>query len=134
MLSPAWNVPSPKSIGGELLVCTYVETMEGVFKHISKARGGVVGNDGATNRHRKSVSNVIVHTHKTISYLRADLQRETTVIVVKKVADINNRLNKKTGVRSTFAFLNYSCKGMRDIRRILVTKRLVKWEYGCAYH
>lgn len=135
-LNPCWYPPSPLSIGGELLDDSYKATMKSVIDIITKCNGGVLGVDGATNRLAKSVSNVIVHTPTPffIEYLRADLKRETTVNVVAKLEDTIKRIDESTSIRTIFSFVSDSCNGMRDVRKRLLQKKLVKWEYGCASH
>lgn len=137
-LSSSWHPPPPRHIGGALLDNVYENIMAGVLEAIiRKSSGGVLGIDGATSRLPKSVSNVIIHNTKPlfIEYLRSDLKRETTVNVVDKIEDVMRRLDEQTGFQmSAYSFISESCNGMRDVRRKLVEKKLVLWEYGCSTH
>lgn len=131
-----WNTPNPEKIGGELLDKVYGDVMSKVLAEVCSAGGGTLSIDGATDNLAKSKSNVILHTPIPffIEYMRSDLKRETTPNVVKKLEDTIKRLHEKVGMKCISSFVSDSCNGMRDVRKTLQEKNLVRWSYGCAAH
>lgn len=131
-----WKLPSPELLGGELLDVVYRDVMAKVIEEIKRSGGGTLSTDGATDNLSKSKSNVILHTPRPlfIEYLRSDLKRETTPNVVAKLTDTIRRLDETVGVKCVSNFVSDSCNGMRDVRKKLQEKQLVRWAYGCAAH
>ena len=135
-VAPAWKMPSPARISGELLDRVYDEVMSKTLDKIKSEGGGTMGVDGATDNIAKSKSNVIIHTPFPffIDYLRGDLGRETTTNVVAKIQDSIKRVNEKTGLQCVTSFISDSCNGMRETRKRLLESGSIKWEYGCGTH
>lgn len=131
-----WKVPSPQRLGGELLDTVYKDVMEKVVDEIKRTGGGTLSIDGATDNLAKSKSNVILHTPRPlfIEYLRSDLKKETTPNVVAKLTESIRSLDQTVGMKCVSNFVSDSCNGMRDVRKKLQEKNLVRWSYGCAAH
>ena len=135
-IRPAWKLPSPSLLGGELLSTIYEENIQETLHKIKSDCGGVLGVDGATNVMSKSLSNVNVHTPLPffIEYLRSDLGRETTCNVFARTGDCMMRLDQNIGFKCCYSFISDSCNGMRDVRKELLSKKLFKWVYECCTH
>lgn len=108
------------------------QTIDRIIKDI----GGVIGIDGATNRLFKSIFNVIVHLPIPcfIESLQSDIRREITANVVQKIVDVKKRLDEMVGFDSSYAFISYSCNGMRDVIHKLLQQKVFMWVSGCDTH
>lgn len=66
--------------------------------------------------------------------MTADRKGETTPNVVCKIKDTLKHLDEKLEIKSCNSFISDSCNGMIAVRRWLLEKNIIRWEYGCGFH
>ncbi|KAL3662532.1 hypothetical protein V7S43_012387 [Phytophthora oleae] len=144
MMNPLYTPPLAAELSTYLLSDTYQATMTVMQTALQKPSALTVRIDGATNVLSRSLSNVMVHDHRSwfAEYLTASLKKESAIEVSRKVASSILRLNEFTNPPGTlpqdlhkrvFAFISDSCNLMRAVRSMLFDGDVVQLTYGLGH-